>query len=283
MGPATRRALLGTLGRVDERNGVEEVVLHGGITNAGGVVKVGDHVLRSSNPFSTSVHTFLAAIDTAGFDGASTPVGIDPDGRERLVYIEGAAARVPYPVWAQTDEVLASTVDLLAGLHRASATFDPSPHGWSTELADPAGGAVVCHNDVCLDNVIVRDGRAVGLIDFDFASPGRPRYDLAQLARHLVPILGDAMSDLLGWVPADRPARMRLLADTYGLDAEGRAELLELVPVAMAQARSFIEGRVAAGDANFTMMYEFTGGAQRFDDQDRWWVEHRDSFAASLR
>ena len=81
---------------------------------------------------------------------------------------------------------------------------------------------------------------------------------------------------------ATDPARLRLIADTYGLDGAGRAELLALIPVAMARARSFIEDRVAAGDANFVMMYEFTGGAQRFDAQDAWWTEHRDAFAAAL-
>lgn len=258
-------------------------VLHGGITNAGAVVRVGEHVLRSSNPFSGTVHRYLGAVEAAGFDGASSPVGIDPDGRERLVFIAGEAARVPYPAWAQTDEVLTSTVELLAGLHRAAARFDPAGLAWSPELADPAGGTVVCHNDVCLDNVIVRDGRAVGLIDFDFAAPGRPLYDLAQLARHLVPVLDDTMSDLLGWLPADRPTRLRLVADTYGLDASGRAALVELVPVAMARARSFIEGRVAAGDVNFTLMYDYTGGARRFDDQDAWWADHQASFVDAMR
>jgi hypothetical protein len=258
-------------------------VLHGGITNAGAVIRVGEHVLRSSNPHSSSVHAFLAAVDAAGFDGASTPVGIDPDGRERLVYIPGRAPRVPYAAWSQTDEALVSVVELLTGLHRAAGTFDPAGLDWSPELADPDGGSIICHNDVCLDNVIFRDGVAVGLIDFDFAAPGRPLYDLAQLARHLTPVAADDMTAILGWEPADRPARLRLIADTYGLDAAGRAGLLELIPVAMARARSFIEDRVAAGDANFVMMFEFTGGAQRFDAQDAWWVDHRDSFAAVMR
>ena len=99
-----------------------------------------------------------------------------------------------------------SVVELLAGLHRAAATFDPTGCDWSPELADPDGGPVVCHNDVCLDNVIFRDGLAVGLIDFDFAAPGRPLYDLAQLARHLTPIAADDMTAILGWEPA-RPTR----------------------------------------------------------------------------
>ena len=41
----------------------------------------------------------------------------------------------------------------------------------------------MCHNDVCPENVVFRDGIAVALLDFEFAAPGRPVYDVAQLAR----------------------------------------------------------------------------------------------------
>ncbi len=93
-------------------------------------------------------------------------------------------------------------------------------------MADPAGGTLLCHNDVCLENVVFRAGVAVGLLDFDFAAPGRPVYDLAAMARMCVPISDDAGAGQLGWHPADRPVRLRLVADTYGLDRPGRAELL---------------------------------------------------------
>ena len=36
------------------------------------------------------------------------PIGIDDDGRERLVYIEGEVAVPPYPWWVQADDALAS-------------------------------------------------------------------------------------------------------------------------------------------------------------------------------
>ena len=52
--------------------------------SVGGRGFLGDHVLRPSNPWSTSVHAYLRAVADAGFTGASVPVGIDPDGRERL-------------------------------------------------------------------------------------------------------------------------------------------------------------------------------------------------------
>jgi hypothetical protein len=68
--------------------------LDGGIANAGLVVRPGPHLLRPSSPHSGSVHAFLRAVRRAGFGGASWSVGIDGDGRERLVFIHGD---VPVP------------------------------------------------------------------------------------------------------------------------------------------------------------------------------------------
>ena len=66
--------------------------------------------------------------------------------------------------------------------------FDPLGLTWNDSLVDPAGGTLVCHNDVEPSNVVFRDGIAVALLDFGFAAPGRPFYDLAHLARLCVPI-----------------------------------------------------------------------------------------------
>jgi len=108
-------------------------------------------------------------------------------------------------------------------------------------------------------------------------------YDLAHLARHCVPLEDDETSAFLGWEPADRPARLRLLADRYGLDRHGRRELLELIPVSMQRARDFIEGRAQRGELAFVLVYEVMGGAERFDRRVRWWDAHRDTFADVLR
>jgi aminoglycoside phosphotransferase (APT) family kinase protein len=150
---------------------------------------------------------------------------------------------------------------LLRGLHDAARTFDPRGHTWDGALADPAGGSVVCHNDVEPSNVVFRGGVAVALIDFEFAAPGRPVYDLAQLARLWVPIDDDSDAGRLGWRPADRPARLRLVADAYGLDGAGRSALLAAVDDALRQIEAAV-GR---------------------DRGRRWWVDHQSSFAAALR
>src|SRR6266545_4264754 len=230
-------------------SGPAEQKLDGGIANAGQVVRVGPHVLRPSTPHSGSIYAFLRAVRHAGFEGASSPVGIDEDGRERLVFINGEVPVPPYPDWSQSDT---------------------------------AGGTLVCHNDVEPSNVVFRDGIAVALLDFEFAAPGRPVYDLAQLARLCVPIDDEFDQARLGWRPADRPARLRLVADAYGLDRDGRAELLTAMDDAIARIEAAVRRSVDAGDPNAVEIWNRTGGSERYDRRRRWWTDHHDEFATAL-
>ncbi len=224
----------------------------------------------------------LRAVRHAGFEGASSPVGIDEDGRERLVFIDGEVPVPPYPDWSQSDTALASIARLLRGLHDAARGFDPQGLTWDDSLADPAGGTLVCHNDVCPENVVFRDGIAVALLDFEFAAPGRPVYDLAHLARLCVPIEDDFDQARLGWRPADQPARLRLVADAYGLDRDGRSELLTAMNDAIARIEAAARRSVDAGDPNAVEMWNRTGGGERYDRRRRWWSDHHDEFTAAL-
>ncbi|HEY1917276.1 MAG TPA: phosphotransferase [Streptosporangiaceae bacterium] len=226
----------------------------------------------------------LLSLRTAGFSGAPVPAGFAADGRERLEFIEGDVPLPPYPDWAQSGEALASVAVLMRRFHDASGVaWGPDLAGlaWSRELADPAGGAVVCHNDVCLENLVFRDGVAIALLDFDFAAPGRPVYDLAQFARLCVPIDDEINAARLGWEPADKPARLRLVADSYGLDLGSRRQLLEVMDASIARGGEFVRRRVEAGDPNFIAMWEAMGGGERFDRRRRWWAAERQRFAAA--
>jgi aminoglycoside phosphotransferase (APT) family kinase protein len=264
---------------------VDEQPLEGGIANAGQVVRVGAHVLRPATPHSVSVHAFLRAVRDAGFVGVPAPVGFDDDGRERLEFVEGDVPVPPYPAWSQSDAALASTARLLRGLHDAACAFDARGLVWNDALADPApaGRTVVCHNDLELSNVVFRDGVAVALLDFEFAAPGRPVYDLAHLARFCVPMDDDVDRARLGWQPADRPARLRIVADGYGLDCDGREALLAAMGDAMNRIETATRRAVEAGDPNATALWDRTGGAERFDRRRRWWAQHRNEFATALR
>jgi hypothetical protein len=188
-------------------------ILPGGVANAGSVIRSGDFVLRPSNPNSEAVHAFLRGLRSAGFEGCSSPVEIQADGQERLRFREGDVAVPPFPAWAQTDHALSSIADLMRSFHEASSRLPANPANWSDELADPCGGTMVCHNDVCLENVVFRDDEAVALLDFDFAAPGRPIFDLAAFARMCVPIDDNLSASRLGFKEHDRPARLRLVAE----------------------------------------------------------------------
>jgi hypothetical protein len=277
------RQLARTAGARWQRGPVDEQRLDGGLTNVGAVVRVGPHVLRPSGPHSGSVHAFLRAVRQAGFGGAPLPVGIDDDGRERIEFVEGDVPVPPYPWWSRSDAALASVARLLRGLHDAARGFDPTGLTWDDSLADPAGGPLVCHNDVEPSNVVFRDGVAVALLDFEFAAPGRPVYDLAQLARLCVPIDDPYDQTRLGWRPADRPARLRLVADAYGLDRSGRADLLSAMDDAIDRIEAAVRRSVDAGSLSAVALWNRTGGSARFDRRRRWWSDHHDRFGAALR
>jgi len=256
--------------------------LPGGVANAGEVIRQGDSVLRPSNPNSTSIHKFLTALRGTGFEGASLPVEIQSDGRERLKFIEGDVPIPPYPEWAQSNDALASVALLLLEFHRASALVAAYLQTWSDELADASGGPIVCHNDVCMENVVFRNGVAIGLLDFDFAAPGRPLYDLAQFARMCVPIDDDMSAERLGWNITDNPTRLRLVTDAYGLAAEARQDLIECLDRSMNRGEDFVRRRVAAGDPNFIRMLEEMGGIERYERRRAWWESRRGEFVAAL-
>jgi aminoglycoside phosphotransferase (APT) family kinase protein len=262
---------------------VAEIEMAGGIANAGAVTRDGDHVLRPSNPNTPTIHAFLRFLREEGFTGASNPIGVDPDGRERLEYIAGDVAVPPYPAWAQTDMALATAAALLRRLHDVSARYVPPPDAtWSTEMADPAGGTVICHNDVCLENLVYRDQVAIGLLDFDFAAPGRRVHDLAAFARMNVPMDTDDDAVLLGRTPPFDPfRRLRIVADAYGLPPD-RHELLDAVADGVARGGQFLQRRLDEGNEAFIRMVAESGGMAKFDRRRAWFAATRERFADAL-
>ena len=174
--------------------------------------------------------------------------------------------------------------DLIARFHRAAMAFDGAAAGlsWNDEIADARGGPIVCHNDICLENVVFRDGVAVGLLDFDFSAPGRPVYDLAQFARMCVPIDDAQSAALLGWDGPDKPSRLRLVCDSYGLDRPGRDDMLDILDDAMAHSGEFVKRHADLGEPGFVMMWEWMGGQERWDRRRRWWAQDRPLFVRAL-
>lgn len=177
-----------------------------------------------------------------------------------------------------------SVIDALSRLHTVSASLAVGPHvDWPRDLADPEGGTMLCHNDVCPDNVVFREGRATALIDFDLAAPGRPLWDVAMAARYWIPMLDPESTDAL--YPGgglDAPRRLRILADSYGLSARERAELPDVVGQATEVCRAFVADRVAEGDPVYRQALAERGGWARWERIQTWLATHHATFTAVL-
>lgn len=184
------------------------------------IIRRGDLVQRTAGPWTPAVHALLAHLEAVGFDRAPSPVTAGPD-VELLRWLPG---EVPDPRrWLADDAAVVAAGRLLRRYHDAAATFPLAAHsGWDPFMAEPGTAVILCHNDFGPHNCVLRDGIPWGLIDFDSAAPGSRAWDVAATATGFVP-LG------VGGRGVDRPARLRLLCDAYGLtEADGRGELVGL-------------------------------------------------------
>jgi hypothetical protein len=248
--------------------------LGGGVANAGAVVRHGAEVRRPAGAHAQAIHELLRFVRARGFDGVPEPLGI-ANGQERLAFIPGEVPVAPFPEWWRTDRALASTAALLRRFHDATEGFPAgSASRWSTELADPQAGEVICHNDVCPENVVYRDGGAVALLDFDFASSGRRVYDLAQLAKMCCPIDPPQHAQRRGLGHLNPFARLRVVADAYRLPP-GRTELLDALTDAVKVGDKFVRRHVARGEPVFLAMWEATGGEERLERRMTWLKDNR--------
>lgn len=256
-----------------------EVPLPGGLAHPGEVVRAGDTVRRPASAFTASIVALHEHLRAAGFDGVPEPLGLDGRDRETWSFVAGDVPIPPFPAWSMTDAALASVARLLRRYHEAAAGFDPTGYAWSDEMLDPRGGPLVVHADVCPENVVFRGGEAVVLLDFDFAAPGRPLWDVVATAGMWAPRY-DREWRTPGMEDLDTLERTRVFVDAYGLDAAGREDF-----VATCRERlglTFLQRRVAAGEPQFVEMWEAKGGAEDDARRHAWLDANRDGLRSAL-
>jgi hypothetical protein len=251
-----------------------EQPLAGGMYDDGRVVRVGDTVRRPIRPSSAAAQALLVHLERAGFDAAPRFLGVDAQGREILSFVDGEVPLPPYPAWAMTDRAIRGLGALLRRFHDASASFDAgSVAGWSTSWSDPAGGPLVCHNDLFPENVVFRNGVPVALIDFGEASPGRPAWDLAIAAEVWAPLT--APTGRIGHQRGiDAVRRVGLLVGAYGWDPARAVELVGVFFEQRAHSQATLRGALAGGDEVVAEYWRLHGGdTQAAADDD--WLESR--------
>lgn len=244
------------------------MILRGGYTNDGKVVRVGDTVRRPWRPTTPATAALLEHLERVGFDGAPRFLGRDEEGRETLSYVAGRAAIEPYEAWALTDAALVSVAELLRRFHDAVASFDPAPFTWPQPVPAAFRDGTISHNDPNLDNVVFEGGRAVALIDFDLASPGSAVWDVACAARLWAPLRD----------PVDAPAgrsleRLRLFLDAYGLPARERGRVVDALVPAHEWCYGIVRGALQSGHEPFERMWR-AGGEAKAERTRAWLLAH---------
>jgi hypothetical protein len=248
-----------------------EIPLLGGTANRGQVVRVGDTVRRPQRPTSPATHALLRHLADVGFAGAPRFLGVDDLGREILSFVPGTAITFPYPAWALTDEALVSVAGLVREYHRAVSTFDHNPYSWPSSPPAPFVGELISHNDLNLDNVVFRAGRAVALIDFDLASPGCRVWDVACAARLWAPLRPE---DHIDDVRRGRAlARFRLFVDSYGCTRDERELLVSAVRQNHEWCYDIVGTAAAHGHAGFSD-YWGGGAMERATQTYQWYLDN---------
>jgi hypothetical protein len=285
-GAATRRY------RAPVDEGPEIPLPRGDVTE--GVVRVGGTVRRPHQPQSLAVAAYLDHLERVGFEGAPRYLGRDDAGRDVLTFLPGDVPGDPAQAWAADEDLLVSVGALLRRLHEASAGFladtgFAAPDGsiWGRDVVpvelpvpDPAP-ELVSHCDVTPQNVVVRDGRAWGLVDFDLAGPCPRLLDVYGTAMHWVPLRdpGDVWDSWRGLDPA---RRLRLLVDGYGLDAAGRAGIIDLGIGRCELTWLRMKARAEQLGGGWARMWD-EGVGDKIRRREAWLRANRDELTAALR
>ncbi len=210
------------LARMDE----QEMPLAGGNVNTG-VVRVGNTVRRQPGHASRAVHRLLRHLEGKHFGGSPKLLGMDEQGREMLSFIDGEAGQWP-AIW-DSEVALTTSAQLLRSYHDLTIDLVASKANWVGEYPDRARHEVICHNDYGAYNIVFKDLKAVGIIDFDLAGPGPRLKDVAYAAYWMTPLSLSA-TDMQPHAEADLltgSRRLKLFCECYGIAAD--EHLLEMV------------------------------------------------------
>jgi Ser/Thr protein kinase RdoA (MazF antagonist) len=151
----------------------------------------------------------------------------------------------------------------------------------SRQLPPGVQGDLVCHTDLCLENVVVRQGGAAAFIDFDLATPANPLFDIAIAARHWIP-LRDPVDIADARVTTDLIHRFRLFTASHRLDAAQRDQVISMLLVFLDNALHSIRRRAESGHPGFAKMW-----ADGYPDMNRrsraWLTAHARELSTSGR
>lgn len=199
------------------------------------IIKIGNTIHRPTAWWTPAVHDLLKYLESIGFPYSPRVLGIDEQGREILSYIEGESGK---DGWGKivSDEGLIKYAKLLQNYHDAITGYHPSQDSeWAYTKGGVKTGEIICHGDFGVWNIVWKGNDPVGIIDWDFVLPAKPRYDFLYALEYSAPFRDD--KTCLEWhhfpeVP-NRKHRIEIFAKAYGI-----ADLSNLVDDLAAMQRT---------------------------------------------
>jgi hypothetical protein len=193
--------------------------------------------------------------------------------------MHGQAAVPPLTEEILTDVALVSVADLVRRYHLAVASFDPSGYSWPRPIPSRFRTGLVSHNDVHPANLVFRGGRAVALIDFDWAGPGSAVWDFAAAARYWAPLQPDR--DITDDRQGRKLERFRIFLDASGLSRAGRRQVAEALVANHDWTYAIVTEAAAAGHEGFADHWRTV--EEPAARARRWCVRHRRDLLAAAR
>jgi Phosphotransferase enzyme family len=224
--------------------------------NTGGAVRVGETVRRAAGPWTPAVHALLSHLSRKGFPGSPRPLGIDPQGREILTFLDGetVGSALPWPGWTHATGTLVQVARWMRRYHDVVADFTPPAAATWRMGGQWRSGLVIGHNDAAPYNAVWRDGSLAGFIDWDMAGPVSRPWDLAFAAFSWVPLHARHVAGREGFTDfGARPRRLRLFLAEYGWTGT-TASFLDVVRARIRAHAAGVRGLAATGDPVFARL-----------------------------
>ncbi|MCA0983240.1 phosphotransferase [Halobacillus yeomjeoni] len=228
--------------------------------NVSDVYRVGATVRRELKPESRKVHKLLKHLEYKGFTYAPRYIGIDEKGREILTFIEGKAGNDPNKEYMWSEGNLIEIARMLRRYHDSVSDFHIE-EDWAPIDHTPQPFEVLCHNDFAIYNIIFKDEKPVGIIDFDVAGPGPRLWDIAYTLYTCVPLSRVFYSES-GEAYPYKPSlharhikhRVQLFFKSYGVAM--KKDYIDMVLLRLEGLTQTIQRKAEEGDRAFQEMVD---------------------------
>jgi transcriptional regulator with XRE-family HTH domain len=192
------------------------------------VYRDGNVVHKDVSAWTPTVHALLEHLEKHGFPAPRVVgSGFDDDGREVITFIDGEVINLG--PWSR--DAAHEIGVMLRRLHEVTRSFvAPSDAVWYPWFGRDLGSRdkVIGHCDLGPWNIVQRSGMPIAMIDWDFAGPVDPLWDLAYVCWLNAKLHDDIVAEIEGLPPVEeRATQLRAIADGYGLAARQRRDLVQ--------------------------------------------------------